>query len=69
MGTFGLGHWLFLLVALSTVVPASQALRRVGLSPWWSILSVIPTVGWFALWAFAYAPWPKLRADSQAKVF
>ena len=46
--------------ALATVIPAAKALSRVGLSPWWSILSVVPVVGWFGLWAFAYARWPKV---------
>ena len=55
-------HWLVALIALTTVIPAAKALGRVGLSPWWAILSIIPIIGWFALWAFAYAPWPKVDA-------
>jgi hypothetical protein len=68
--TFSIWHWLVVLAALATIIPAAKALSRVGLSPWWSILSVIPVVGWFGLWAFAYARWPKVdstRANFLAK--
>jgi hypothetical protein len=64
MGTLTLWHWVIFLPALATVIPAAKALSRVGLSPWWSILSIIPIVGWFALWAFAYARWPKVEAPT-----
>jgi hypothetical protein len=60
MGSLSIWHWVVVLAALATIIPAAKALSRVGLSPWWSILSVIPIVGWFGLWAFAYARWPKI---------
>lgn len=60
MGSLSIWHLIILLVAISTVIPASKALQRVGLSKWWSILSIIPLVGWFALWAFAFSPWPQV---------
>ena len=69
MGTFSIWHLIILAAALATVIPAAKALGRVGLSPWWAILSIIPLVGWFAMWAFAYAPWPKLDRGDPAKVF
>ncbi len=69
MGNLSLLHWLIVLIALTTVIPAAHALRRAGLSPWWAIVSVIPMVGWFGLWAFAYARWPKLDAHEQTKAF
>lgn len=55
-------HWIVVLAAIATVIPAAKALSRVGLSRWWAILSIVPIVGWFGLWAFAYARWP--RVDS-----
>ena len=65
MGAISVGRLvLILLPALLTVVPASRALSRVGLSPWWSILSILPIVGWFGIWAFAFARWPKVDADA-----
>jgi len=60
METLSIWHWIIVLAALATIIPAAKALSRVGLSPWWAILSVVPVVGWFGLWAFAYARWPKV---------
>lgn len=62
MGSLSIWHWLVLLAVFSSVIPAARALSRTGLSPWWAVLSVVPIVGWFGLWAFAYAPWPKVDA-------
>ncbi len=68
MGGISIWHWVIVLFAvLTTIIPVTRALRRVGLSPWWAILSVIPIVGWFGMWAFAYAPWPKVDAAASAK--
>lgn len=67
METLSIWHWVIALAALSTIIPIAKILSRVGLSPWWSILSVVPFVGWFGLWAFAYSRWPKVhstRADA-----
>jgi hypothetical protein len=60
VGSLSIWHWIVLLTALATVIPAAKALSRAGLSPWWAILSVVPIVGWFGLWAFAYVRWPKV---------
>lgn len=59
-------HWIIVLAALSTVIPAAKALSRVGFSPWWAILSLVPIVGWFGIWVFAYAPWPKVDSEKRA---
>jgi hypothetical protein len=61
---FSIWHWLILLAALATMIPAAKALSRVGLSRWWAVLSVIPVVGWFGLWAFAYVRWPKVDGSA-----
>jgi len=66
VGSLSIWHWIVLLAALATVIPAAKALSRVGLSPWWAILSVVPIVGWFGLWAFAYARWPKVDSERRA---
>ncbi len=65
MGSLSIWHWLVLLAALATVIPAGKALSKAGLSPLWAILSVIPIVGWFGIWAFAYCKWPKLDGPQQ----
>jgi hypothetical protein len=64
MDSFSSVHWIIALAALATVIPAAKALSRVGLSPWWAIISIVPIVGWFGLWAFAYARWPKVESVS-----
>lgn len=58
MGAWQPLHWAIVFGGLLTVIPAARGLIRVGLSPWWALLSIIPVVGWFRLWAFAFAPWP-----------
>ena len=67
MGAISIWHWLIILAAFTTLIPAARALSRAGLSPWWAVLSVIPLIGWFGLWAFAFAPWPKVDAPSSEK--
>ena len=68
MGGFSIVHWVIVLsIVLTTLIPVVRALKRVGLSPWWAILSVIPIVGWFGIWAFAYAPWSKVDPVASAK--
>ena len=67
MERFGIVHWLIFLVFIAApLCPISRVLKRVGLSPWWSILAMIPFVGWFSLWVFAFARWPKV--DTVEKV-
>jgi len=47
------------LIAVTTV-PSWRILRRVGLSPWWSLLSFVPMFGTIAiLWLIAYRRWPE----------
>ena len=66
MGAFSIWHWLVVLAALGTIIPAAKALGRVGLHPAWAILSIIPVLGWFAMWAFAYARWPNVDGRGDA---
>ncbi|HEY0836000.1 MAG TPA: hypothetical protein VGE72_19000 [Azospirillum sp.] len=41
--------------------PLWRTLRRAGLSPWWSLLVVVPMVGFMAVIAvLAHARWPNL---------
>ena len=39
-------------------LPAARILRRVGLSPWWSLLVLAPYLNIAALWVFAFTRWP-----------
>lgn len=69
MGAFSIWHVLIVLAGVGTIIPAARPLSRVGLSPWWSVLAVMPGIGWRALWAFVFAPWPKVAERDRAKVF
>jgi hypothetical protein len=48
----------FIVVVVAT--PFATILKRVGFSPWWVILFVIPIVNLIALWVLARARWPNL---------
>lgn len=46
------------LYVLVLIVPIAKVLRRVGFSGWWSILALVPVVGFIGLWIFAFIRWP-----------
>jgi hypothetical protein len=50
----------FYLVSYAIVlsVPIARIFKRVGVSPWLSILATVPIVNVFGLWLFAFSPWP-----------
>lgn len=39
-------------------VPIARILSRLGLSPWWVLLGLIPLFNLIGLWWLAYADWP-----------
>lgn len=56
---FSLWHWMILLIfAAVLIIPTAKILKRVGLSPWLSILAIIPFLNWVFLWILAFIPWP-----------
>lgn len=66
MSGYGFGHWaVFVLMAVLLLYPIGRILGRIGLSPFWSVLAVIPLVNLIALWVLAFAEWPG-RGDSAA---
>jgi len=68
MYAFSIMHWLVLLIILALMLyPVGRILSRVGLSPIWAIVSIIPLLNFVALWVFAFMTWPKI--DRQAKAF
>jgi hypothetical protein len=48
-------HWLIVLVAVSSIYPAGVVLKRLGFSPFWAMLVLIPVVNFIALWALGLA--------------
>lgn len=60
MAGYGPGHWLLFAAMIAVFLyPIGRILGRVGLSPFWSILAVIPLVNLIALWLFAFVEWPE----------
>ncbi|RTM04458.1 MAG: hypothetical protein EKK31_16845 [Hyphomicrobiales bacterium] len=56
---YGVGHWvIFALMITVLLYPIGRILSRVGLSPLWAILAVIPVVNLIGLWVLAFADWP-----------
>jgi uncharacterized membrane protein YhaH (DUF805 family) len=56
-----MGFWQFLIALLYVVAiiyPVSIILRRIGFSPWWSLLAVVPVINLIMLWVLAYVGWP-----------
>ena len=59
MAGYGLGHWLIFAVMVTVILyPTGRILARIGLSPFWSILALIPFVNLVALWLLAFIDWP-----------
>jgi len=49
----------YLVLVAVTMVPSWRILRRIGLSPWWSLFSFVPIGTIVILWIIAYRRWPK----------
>lgn len=59
MAGFGIGHWVaFAIMVAVLLYPIGRILGRIGLSPFWSILALIPLVNVIALWVLAFVDWP-----------
>ena len=60
MAGFGIGHWVVFAVMMAVVLyPIGRILDRIGLSPFWCVLVLIPLVNLIALWALAFSHWRK----------
>ena len=56
---YGLAHWLvFAAGAIVFIFPVGRILRRLGLSPLWSLVAFAPGFNLFGLWMLAFAVWP-----------
>jgi hypothetical protein len=55
---FGPTHWVvFALMAAVILYPIGRILKRIGVSPIWSVLALIPMVNLVGLWVLAFADW------------
>lgn len=57
---YGFGHWIaFALTVAVILYPIGRILGRIGLSPFWSIVALIPFLNLIALWVLAFVEWPR----------
>ena len=49
----------YVVLVAATMVPSWRILQRIGLSPWWSLFSVVPFGTIVILWIIAYRRWPR----------
>jgi len=64
---YGLTHWIIFVVMVAVVLyPTGRILKRLGLSPFWSLLVFVPRVNLIALWVLAFSDWPMDKGSSGA---
>lgn len=56
---YGFGNWLtFVVMVVILLYPIGRILGRIGFSPFWSLVALIPFFNVIALWVLAFADWP-----------
>ena len=57
--TVSFWHWIIVLAMLALYVwPISLILKRIGFSPWWSLVALLGPIAWIGLWVLARSRWP-----------
>ena len=57
---YGVSHWLmFVIMAVLILYPVGRILGRIGLSPFWSVVALIPFLNLIGLWVLAFTEWPR----------
>lgn len=60
MAGYGAAHWIvYLVMAAVLLYPIGRILTRIGLSPFWAVLALVPLLNLLGLWVLAFADWPK----------
>ena len=55
-------HWLIFAATVAIMVyPAGRIIKRIGFSPFWSVLVFVPLVNPVALWILAMVDWPEQK--------
>lgn len=63
---YGLAHWVIFAIFVAVVLyPVGRILNRIGFSPFWSVLMLIPLVNLIGLWVLAFSDWPRDRDKSR----
>ena len=60
MDYWSIWHWVvFILFAVLILYPIGRILDRIGFSPFWSALALVPFANLVGLWILAVSPWPR----------
>lgn len=63
MAGASLVHLIILAIfVIAVATPIATILKRLGFSPWWVILFLLPIVNLIGLWVLSRARWPNLPA-------
>lgn len=66
-GPWAIGHWLvFAAMAALVLYPTGRILQRLGFSPFWSVVAMIPLANLIGLWVLAMIDWPREGYGSDA---
>ena len=61
---YGYEHWfVFVIGAVLFLYPIGKILGRIGFSPFWSIVAVIPLANLIGLWVMAFTDWPRIDRE------
>ena len=60
MGDWSIGHWIMFAAVVALILyPTGRILRRIGISPFWSVVALIPLANIIGLWVVALSAWPR----------
>ena len=66
-GPWAIGHLaVFAAFAALVLYPTGRILQRLGFSPIWSVVAMIPLANLIGLWVIAMIPWPREGYGSPA---
>jgi hypothetical protein len=53
-------HWIMFAALVALILyPAGRILTRIGFSPFWSVVALIPFANLIGLWVLALTAWPR----------
>jgi len=66
IGYWSIWHWiLFAVFAALVLYPIGRILARIGFSPFWSVIALIPLVNLVGLWIVALVDWPREKGRAR----
>jgi hypothetical protein len=60
MAYWSVWHWIAMaIIAVLALYPIGRILSRIGFSPLWAVIALIPLANLVGLWVVALAAWPR----------